>query len=411
MSHSDEIALMAHLMRRAGFGADRDELERLADQGYEATVEQFVDPPASVPRADEEELLRYMPSLGTGGPVHGPGGGQLAVPPGEHGAPARGEDGAVLAPRLRHRQLEGRQRQPPHHPGRDVPRARHGQLSRAAGPHRPEPGDDLLAGQPGEPQALAERELGPGAAGAVLAGRGPLHGDGRLRVRARLHRLDDWGQDPPPAAPSLLLVLRVPARGARLRREDLPGPHRPVRRRRHHRHHPPAARLPPLHRAAPVQLLRGRRGAGAGLVDHAAARSGGDRSAGADLRRLGLRSQAGAARAVPVGLLQRGAVRAGQEPGGGGGRHAAPDRRVGPPRSAPAGRRAGVGLHGPEPAQPAQRRGLADGPRLDQQRLGGEPDQLRRQARGRHHAARRPAHRRAGGRLERDVADAGGAGR
>ena len=75
MSRSDEIALMAHLMRRAGFGAGRDELERLADQGYEATVEQLVDPPASIARADEEELLRYMPSLGTGGPVTDPGAG------------------------------------------------------------------------------------------------------------------------------------------------------------------------------------------------------------------------------------------------------------------------------------------------------------------------------------------------
>ena len=27
MAHQDEIALMAHLMRRAGFGASRDELE------------------------------------------------------------------------------------------------------------------------------------------------------------------------------------------------------------------------------------------------------------------------------------------------------------------------------------------------------------------------------------------------
>ena len=32
------IALMAHLMRRAGFGASRRELERYASQGYEATV-------------------------------------------------------------------------------------------------------------------------------------------------------------------------------------------------------------------------------------------------------------------------------------------------------------------------------------------------------------------------------------
>ena len=32
------IDLMAHLMRRAGFGADRDELERRVAKGYEATV-------------------------------------------------------------------------------------------------------------------------------------------------------------------------------------------------------------------------------------------------------------------------------------------------------------------------------------------------------------------------------------
>ena len=39
----NNIELMAHLMRRAGFGASRDELERCADQGYEATVEELLD--------------------------------------------------------------------------------------------------------------------------------------------------------------------------------------------------------------------------------------------------------------------------------------------------------------------------------------------------------------------------------
>ena len=34
-----KLALMAHLLRRAGFGASRRELERYASQGYEATVE------------------------------------------------------------------------------------------------------------------------------------------------------------------------------------------------------------------------------------------------------------------------------------------------------------------------------------------------------------------------------------
>jgi uncharacterized protein (DUF1800 family) len=39
MPETKEIALMAHLMRRAGFGARRQELEDYAAQGYEATVE------------------------------------------------------------------------------------------------------------------------------------------------------------------------------------------------------------------------------------------------------------------------------------------------------------------------------------------------------------------------------------
>ena len=31
---AEDIALMAHLMRRAGFGATREELEERAEQGY-----------------------------------------------------------------------------------------------------------------------------------------------------------------------------------------------------------------------------------------------------------------------------------------------------------------------------------------------------------------------------------------
>ena len=36
-----DIALMAHLMRRAGFGASRAELEAGVAKGYEATVEEW----------------------------------------------------------------------------------------------------------------------------------------------------------------------------------------------------------------------------------------------------------------------------------------------------------------------------------------------------------------------------------
>ena len=39
---SENIALMAHLMRRAGFGASREELEARAARGYEATVEELI---------------------------------------------------------------------------------------------------------------------------------------------------------------------------------------------------------------------------------------------------------------------------------------------------------------------------------------------------------------------------------
>lgn len=40
---TSEKALMAHLMRRAGFGASSGELDRLVEQGYDETVEQLLD--------------------------------------------------------------------------------------------------------------------------------------------------------------------------------------------------------------------------------------------------------------------------------------------------------------------------------------------------------------------------------
>ena len=43
MGNSD-IALMSHLLRRAGFGASRDEIEKCLDKGYEETVEELLHP-------------------------------------------------------------------------------------------------------------------------------------------------------------------------------------------------------------------------------------------------------------------------------------------------------------------------------------------------------------------------------
>ena len=52
------LALMAHLLRRAGFGAGRKELERYAAQGYEATVEELLHPEDAPPALEDEDLIR-----------------------------------------------------------------------------------------------------------------------------------------------------------------------------------------------------------------------------------------------------------------------------------------------------------------------------------------------------------------
>ena len=58
----NEIALMAHLMRRAGFGATRDELEAYVSQGYEETVEQLLHP-ERFPVWEEDIYIRDFPDL------------------------------------------------------------------------------------------------------------------------------------------------------------------------------------------------------------------------------------------------------------------------------------------------------------------------------------------------------------
>ncbi len=64
MAGSEDIALMAHLMRRAGFGCPRDELEVLAARGYEEVVEDLVDPDGrGIPGTDLELLFRYYPNI------------------------------------------------------------------------------------------------------------------------------------------------------------------------------------------------------------------------------------------------------------------------------------------------------------------------------------------------------------
>jgi len=57
MSEND-LSLFAHLLRRAGFGARRDELEAYAAKGYEAVVEELLHPELRPP-IEEDILHRY----------------------------------------------------------------------------------------------------------------------------------------------------------------------------------------------------------------------------------------------------------------------------------------------------------------------------------------------------------------
>ena len=57
-----DIALMAHLLRRAGFGASRDEIEARVAQGYDNVVEELLNP-GDGPGIEEDLLFRAHPAV------------------------------------------------------------------------------------------------------------------------------------------------------------------------------------------------------------------------------------------------------------------------------------------------------------------------------------------------------------
>ena len=60
----DRLELMAHLMRRVGVGARRDELEVLAARPYEEVVEELLHPEAFTD-PDQDVIDRYLPAGST----------------------------------------------------------------------------------------------------------------------------------------------------------------------------------------------------------------------------------------------------------------------------------------------------------------------------------------------------------
>ncbi len=58
----EKLELMAHLLRRAGAGSSRAELEEYATRSYEDVVDDLVNP-ERFPEPDDDMLVRYFPSL------------------------------------------------------------------------------------------------------------------------------------------------------------------------------------------------------------------------------------------------------------------------------------------------------------------------------------------------------------
>ena len=177
MAYQDDIALMAHLMRRAGFGAGRDELEARVAKGYEATVEELLHPETQ-PAVDVYTLLRYQPA---------------SLLPG--GQPPMGNVNFMYHLVNTKRPLEEKMALFWHHvfaTGNskvdnydqvleqiDLFRQNGmGNYRDLLVDDRHEPDDDLLARQQPEPRHGRQRELGSRAARAVQPGRRRLHGEG-----------------------------------------------------------------------------------------------------------------------------------------------------------------------------------------------------------------------------------------
>ena len=119
-----DIALVAHLMRRAGFGASRDEIEAKAAQGYDSVVQELLNPTGGL---DEDILMRYNPAYHEAAAIEV--NTQLWVYRMiNNPQPAPGKGRPLLAHDLLRRAQQDRLRPGNGHHGRHVPGAWHGPL-------------------------------------------------------------------------------------------------------------------------------------------------------------------------------------------------------------------------------------------------------------------------------------------
>ena len=185
-----ETVRVAHLLRRAGFGPTRAEIERAAAQGYEATVEELLYPDAQPDLEIEDLIRRYHVDQNSLMLLESSQGYWLyriinsRRPLEEKMALFWHGLFATAYGKLNHAKAVVNQTA-------HLPPARAGQVCRHPAGIVPGPGDDFLAGQQGQPQGRSQRKLRARVAGAVLNGHRQLHRGRRKGGGPVIHRLDD----------------------------------------------------------------------------------------------------------------------------------------------------------------------------------------------------------------------------
>ena len=191
---AEDLALMAHLLRRAGFGVPRDELEMWAEKGYEQTVEELLDPEKyGIADLDRDEFFRYYPDMIT--PAAPPGSGEYMV---YHimASPRHLLEKMTLFWHMLFATGNGKVDGPV-----DMTTYYDTMRKHALGNYR-----EMLLEISKNPAMIfwldnnynhkdqPNENWGRGAAGTVLYGPGELHGERRIRVRQGIHRMDHCGQ-------------------------------------------------------------------------------------------------------------------------------------------------------------------------------------------------------------------------
>ena len=155
-------------MRRAGFGATREELEALSHEDYENTVEKLLD--TDHPNMMSLDMMRRYNPENSGMIAHLGGGSRWMYRMISTDSPLREKVGlfwhGIFATGL----LQAVQRQAARRSDPDVLASLHGRLSYVVDRVVEKPGDDRLARQPGKPQGVDKRKLWPGTSGTVLHG-------------------------------------------------------------------------------------------------------------------------------------------------------------------------------------------------------------------------------------------------